>query len=184
MQNFMKTILSAVKTKIKDSTADWNQNDSNADSYVKNKTHYDSRVLKNYSIAFDGNIENKEIIQVDENVCLIKVSNDILGIADSGIITYYTPDGLESNSFSLKDGNVFYNENLCTINDVCFICCQEIEIDTVLLTPGIWFIGYIVENSLIAYVATIKGTFIISGELKTLDKKYLPEDYITETEFE
>ena len=48
MQNFMKTILSAVKTwtkgKIKDSTADWNQSDSNADSYVKNRTHYEEEV--------------------------------------------------------------------------------------------------------------------------------------------
>lgn len=44
MQNFMETILSAVKTwtkgKIKDSTADWNQNDPNADNYVKNRTHW------------------------------------------------------------------------------------------------------------------------------------------------
>lgn len=45
MQNFMKTILSAVQTwtkgKIKESTADWNQNDPNADNYVKNRTHWE-----------------------------------------------------------------------------------------------------------------------------------------------
>lgn len=44
MQNFMKTILSAVqcwtKGKIKDSVADWNENDSSKDSYVKNRTHW------------------------------------------------------------------------------------------------------------------------------------------------
>lgn len=48
MQNFMKTILSAVQTwtkgKIKDSTADWNQNDSNADNYVKNRTHWEEPI--------------------------------------------------------------------------------------------------------------------------------------------
>lgn len=41
MRNFMKTILSAMKVwtkkEIKNSTADWNENDSNADSYVKNR---------------------------------------------------------------------------------------------------------------------------------------------------
>lgn len=41
----MKTILSGVQTwtkgKIKESTADWNQNDSNADNYVKNRTHWE-----------------------------------------------------------------------------------------------------------------------------------------------
>lgn len=52
MQNFMKTILSAMKAwtrkeinkisnRIVESTADWNQNDSNADSYVKNRTHWE-----------------------------------------------------------------------------------------------------------------------------------------------
>ena len=50
MQNFMKTILSAVqawtKGKIKDSTADWNQSDSNADNYVKNRTHYEEETKK------------------------------------------------------------------------------------------------------------------------------------------
>lgn len=48
MQNFMKTILSAMKTwtkgKIKESTADWNENDSSKDSYVKNRTHWEEEV--------------------------------------------------------------------------------------------------------------------------------------------
>lgn len=51
MQNFVKTILSAVKTwtqgKIKESitasTADWNQNDKSADNYVKNRTHWEEK---------------------------------------------------------------------------------------------------------------------------------------------
>lgn len=46
----MKTILSAVQTwtkgKIKDSTADWNQNDSGADSFVKNRTHWEEKWTK------------------------------------------------------------------------------------------------------------------------------------------
>lgn len=45
MQNFIKTILNGVqawvKGKINASTADWNQNDYNADNYVKNRTHWE-----------------------------------------------------------------------------------------------------------------------------------------------
>ncbi len=56
MQNFIKTILNAIKTwtkveiqqnkeefnsRIKNSVADWNENDSTADSYVKNRTHWE-----------------------------------------------------------------------------------------------------------------------------------------------
>ena len=44
MQNFIKTILNAVqlwtKKQIKNSKADWNQSDPNADDYVKNRTHW------------------------------------------------------------------------------------------------------------------------------------------------
>ncbi len=49
MQNFMKTIMSALKTwtskEIKKSTADWNENDSNSNSYIKNKPFYEDRKL-------------------------------------------------------------------------------------------------------------------------------------------
>lgn len=45
VQNFIKTIINAIqsqtKRKIKDSTADWSQNDSSADNYVKNRTHWE-----------------------------------------------------------------------------------------------------------------------------------------------
>lgn len=44
MQNFIKTIINAAqswtKREIKNSTADWNQNDINAVDYVKNRTHW------------------------------------------------------------------------------------------------------------------------------------------------
>ena len=45
MQNFVKTIINAVqswtKKEIKNSTADWNQNDTSAVDYVKNRTHWE-----------------------------------------------------------------------------------------------------------------------------------------------
>jgi hypothetical protein len=45
MKKFTSTIINAIKTwtsgKIKNSTADWNQNDPNADNYVKNRTHWE-----------------------------------------------------------------------------------------------------------------------------------------------
>ena len=45
MQNFIKTIINSVqnwtKKQIKESTADWSQNDSSANNYVKNRTHWE-----------------------------------------------------------------------------------------------------------------------------------------------
>lgn len=49
MQNFIKTIINAVQTwtkkEIKNSTADWNQNDANAADYVKNRTHWTEKAV-------------------------------------------------------------------------------------------------------------------------------------------
>lgn len=53
MKNFMKTILSGVQAwtrgEIRKSTADWNQNDQNADNYIKNRTHWEEKVTKEES---------------------------------------------------------------------------------------------------------------------------------------
>ena len=47
MLNFMKTMVSAVKSwtekKFDESTADWNQNDSTASNYIKNRTHWEEK---------------------------------------------------------------------------------------------------------------------------------------------
>jgi hypothetical protein len=46
MQNFIETLINVVQTwtkkKIKESTADWNEGDSNSNSYIKNKPFYES----------------------------------------------------------------------------------------------------------------------------------------------
>ena len=58
MQNFAKTILNAVqswtKKEIKNSTADWNQNDASAVDYVKNRTHYEEEeiILEKQTLEF------------------------------------------------------------------------------------------------------------------------------------
>lgn len=65
MQNYIKTIFSAFKTwtqkKIKDSTADWNENDSSKSSYVKNRTHWEEQ---------DGTIHklDKKYLELPDNI--------------------------------------------------------------------------------------------------------------------
>ena len=57
MINFMITSLSGVQTwtrgEIRKSTADWNQNNPNADNYIKNRTHWEEKATKeeNFMIA-------------------------------------------------------------------------------------------------------------------------------------
>jgi hypothetical protein len=81
VENFIKTILSGLKNwtnekingKIKESTADWNQNDSNANNYIKNKpfipivdselSETSNNAVSNsaVTVGIDGKIELKDI---------------------------------------------------------------------------------------------------------------------------
>lgn len=73
MQNFIKTIINGVqkwtKKEIKKSTADWNQNDSNAADYVKNRTHYiediEEVVIERQTIDF---LDQQAIIFQDNKI--------------------------------------------------------------------------------------------------------------------
>ena len=66
MQNFIETLINVVQTwtkkKIKESTADWNEDDSNSNSYIKNRTHYDTRRTETIVYTFDGNLEGKKVV--------------------------------------------------------------------------------------------------------------------------
>ena len=57
------TVVNAVASKIKKSRGNWNQNDPNADDYIKNRTHYetyeDVEVEKPLIITWDGNTDGK-----------------------------------------------------------------------------------------------------------------------------
>ena len=63
MQNFIKTIINSVrnwvKGEIKKSKADWNQNDSSADNYVKNRTHWEETT----TITLVDNLTFDELMQ-------------------------------------------------------------------------------------------------------------------------
>ena len=73
----MKTILSGVQTwtrtwterKIKESTADWNQNDSKADNYIKNRTHYDHRVpITTEEVTVNGTTPPERMIKLADSI--------------------------------------------------------------------------------------------------------------------
>lgn len=74
MQNFMTTILSAIqawtKGKIRASTADWNQNDPNADNYVKNRPFWEDD---------DGTIHkiNKKYLSLPSNIATTEDIEDV-----------------------------------------------------------------------------------------------------------
>ena len=98
----MKTILSAIQTwtkgKIKESTADWNQNDSNADNYVKNRTHWEE----------DGVVHKLDFKYLPDDVATINYVDD--KIDDITEIKMDKNNPVGTGSFSM-------NKSECQVGD-------------------------------------------------------------------
>jgi hypothetical protein len=160
MQTFMKTILSAVQTwtkgKIKDSTADWNQNDSNTDNYIKNRTHWEENTGSEITLV--NNLTSEQYDNGEAPPCTFVVGQkyDIIWcgqlfsqlecmyegewrvIGDSNNLPFYIDD----------DGG----------NDLYVSSSEEVE----------------------DWTLTITTTNVI---IHTLDEKYLPDRYTPIDEF-
>ena len=110
MQNFIKTIISAVQTwtkrKIKDSTADWNQNDSNADNYIKNRPFYEEngkiRKLDQKFLDLPKNIATIDwmVMGWAQSVMCISGSNSSLFTKINTLLVVYRICPLSTDSFS------------------------------------------------------------------------------------
>lgn len=112
MQNYIKTIINAIKTwtdsKIENSKADWNQNDPNADNYVKNRTHWTDD---------DGNTHklDPKYLDIPDNLATtddvqdaIDVANEAYQVADNKMDAT-NPVGTGSFSMNRKAGTTVGN---------------------------------------------------------------------------
>lgn len=103
MQNFIKTIINAVqswtKKEIKNSVADWNQNDSSADNYVKNRPFWKDD---------------------DSDIYLVDSQGLKFSLADSNVWPYRMSDNTlyahVVEGFSYKNYDVFSWDNGCGFN--------------------------------------------------------------------
>ena len=92
MQNIVKTLISGFKIlvnkKIRGSVADWNQNDSSADNYVKNRTHW----VEEGTVAYVENLTSEMYHNGEAPKCTFVAGNtyDILwnGTWYKGLVCY------------------------------------------------------------------------------------------------
>lgn len=100
MKDYMKTIISSIQNwvlgKIKNSTADWNQNDETVPDYVKNRPFYDYNVVEHVML------DNAEL-QFEEGCCWFEFEADISGRTYVGLKIIF--DGVEY----FKELNTPYN---------------------------------------------------------------------------
>lgn len=145
------------------------------------KTHWDTRKTLSAEYTFDGNLEGKEIVAPEDGFCLVKVADDfpeISSITDLKV-TYSSPSGswddeTENGSpadcvFEVADGVycVFYQ-------DVMYVS-KDTEFEGIGLAKGLYFFYTTTDDF---YVSKLSVTYSV-GELKKLDKKYLPDNIAT-----
>ena len=181
MNDFMKTILNAIqswtKKEIKNSTSDWNQNDVNQPGYVKNRTHWDTRVMEEITITFDGSLDGKEYIQTSDNEWRVKVSDYIPTteefLGGKIVSAYGQPDAIEYYPYEelwepeYVDGVYYFDAMIAFVP-------SDISADGFTDTKGTWFYLYEESDGALSYISELSYT-TTTGELKKIDEKYLPE---------
>lgn len=149
------------------------------------RTHYDDRETKEIEITFDGNLEGKEIIELDEYGCLVKVSDETYppDVFVGGSVSYIE-DGQEIANITIPEELIiFETEDVCNIDNGCItIAFNDVTFLDIPFTQGIWFACDISNGIPIWYPKSLTGT-IETGELKKLDAKYLPDDIIPQSNY-
>lgn len=146
--------------------ADWNQNDETALDYIKNKTHYDTRVFEEFSYEFDGVLEGKEYVDLDR-AYFVKVSNTVpenINEIKEVTVTIQTPDGISTDVIEISQ----MSDNMYG-NDIITIACKDNTDIGMSFTKGIYVFS--IDNTM--YVTKLSYNVVISGELKELDEKFV-----------
>ena len=166
MQNFIKTIINSVrnwvKGEIKKSKADWNQNDSSADNYVKNRPFYETEPVVTEMLPREG----LEFYEGPQITCRLP---NPLEIGGNYIVIW---NDVEYNCVckSTSDGEAYIgNGNL---------------IDSSIPSTGEPFAhtdiaAYSSNGGLFYSQIYYKKSFV-----KQLDKKYLPDDMAVQADIE
>lgn len=160
--------------------SDWNQNDETAKDYVKNKTHYDTRVTEIVTYTFDGNFDAWTGEKVDLNgngvMYYLKLSDDVPSLTDFvGCTQIAVDDGVLTSTTITEDNTDWYADAGHGIYvTIAFVLVTEV-VDDYLMAPGIWAVCKLVDGVVATYTVQVSYKKV-TGELKKIDKKYLPED--------
>ena len=161
--------------------SDWEQHNNFAIDYIKNRTHYDSRVEEIKEATFDGTLNGKQFFELGDGQYLVKISEDaplsdnLIGM--EGTIYNYgelITTTIEASMIQAMTPEVFM------VADILVVALEDTDVEGLPLTKGCWSM-MVIENEISVMYGTSLNYKIFSGELKTLEVKYLPEESIITT---
>ena len=137
------------------------------------RTHWDTRRIVTKEYTFDGNIDGKETVQIDEYSLLVKVADTFPEVSSitSLSVAITKISGGQVQEFELSPTEVaMIADGIYAISEVAFYTPSGGEFNGIYIPSGLYFTYFIGES----YTSKLSFTYN-DGELKKLDKKYLPD---------
>ena len=139
---------------------DWNQNDSTATDYIKNRPGgYTVVTQKGVDIKWDGVIGDREYIDQGSGILFVRVSDDILTeeqLSGAGVIQTMT-DGVQTTTQSFTiDGSKLTHGNGILMEQGSFrvLVIEEQTTATAGHSTGT-YVSHVVDSGVTAYVSSI-----------------------------
>ena len=183
LQTFLNNLknIFAFKTEIdeiKESKADWKQNDPSAIDYIKNRTHYDDKAFEDFS--WDGVISGETFVDTKYKYTYVKISDQVLTSADINsatmVVTYngaeYTPT---TSTISQEYTDMYYCNKVFSIDSkylYMFIITGKAGTYDLCTIPsdGTYIKAYMPNQ-----INWEKIDFIMPGTVVQLDEKFIPD---------
>ena len=173
MTEFIKTIVSAIKTwvkgLIKESTADWNQNDAETENYVKNRTHYEEvvkQIMVNENLDFSNcetvNWGQTKVGYLYEDISLSLIVGDEYDVCFDGV-TYSCKSFMDGEFDNVVIGNGAFVADCNEDNGLPFAVGNYSSGETY---------AYVIVADQNAHAISVATS---STVVHKLDKKYLPD---------
>lgn len=149
---------------------DWNQNDTVAKDYLKNRPFHDEfetfKPLKTY--AFDGVLDGKEYFTIGDGY-FVKISNDILGDGE------YVCDAVLSDGEVVNDSPMVRREGMLLQYNAIVIVITDIQLaeeDMGIIAPST---GTYVMYHHKGYTSQVTFKEVQVIALKPIDEKFIPD---------
>ena len=154
---------------------DYEQNDENAQDYIKNRPFYDSSVvIPSKTYTFDGIVEGKEYVELERGGYLVKISDDTPSkeqLINSTVIIAMNNN--EEESIAISEKSITENplgKGTLALGEFIIIV-SEVGASIFNTGIGIYFVSLSDEE----YISKLITSEIATSELKQLDEKFVPD---------
>ena len=173
-----------IKNKPAVAQADWSIEDSSNPAFIKNRPFYDTREIETVTLTFDGDLTGKDFVLLDDTYGAVKISNKVPKKEDLIGGTYSGRDGMYSWSYEIVEDMIYSPAyGVIDVDNMLAIVYPEGVSDEVPFTEGIWSYCGLEDDTPVFYATEISWNNVVSGELKTIEPKYVKDMYYS-TQFE